>query len=156
DEVRADEAGRAGDEDSHRAESRCLAVLGALADRTGFGSVRLEVLRASQVRNRLAAAAEPVEGVAEVVVRVALVEIGRAGALQLPNGLLQERDRSGVVPALDPRVPLVVERVAVARDRRRWRRRRRRRSGRRLPDGRRPAWAGHGSRDHRWAGPATR
>src|SRR5262249_61244610 len=102
DEVRADEAGSAGDEDSHPAECRGLAVLGALADRTGFAAVRFEVLGLFQVRNRLAAAAEAEERVAEVVVRVALVRVGRAAAAQLPDRLLQGRECAREVAALPP------------------------------------------------------
>ena len=57
----------------------------------------LELVGALQVRDRLAAAAEPVERVAEVVVGVALVRVGGAEAAELLDGLLEERHCAGVV-----------------------------------------------------------
>src|SRR3954471_2034942 len=105
------------------------AALGEAPDVAGLAPARLELLRSPQVRDGLRAAAELVERVAEVVVRVALVGVRRAGARELLHRLLQKWERAVVVAALLQCVALVVERVtarsAHGGRRRRWRRRRR-------------------------------
>src|SRR5215217_9265956 len=105
------------------AERTASAVLRLLAHRAWLAAVRLELLGALEIGNGLVAAAELVERVAEVVVRVALVRICRAGPGELLHRLLQERERVRVVALSLQREAVVVECVAVGRaDCRRWRR----------------------------------
>ena len=72
-------------------------MLRGVADVAGLVAVRLELLGSLQVWDGLAAATQLVQRVAEVVVRVALVRVGRPGALQLLDGLLEVRQRARVV-----------------------------------------------------------
>src|SRR3954451_1173252 len=143
------------------------AALGEAPDVAGLAPARLELFRSPQVRDGLRAAAERVERVAEVVVRVALVGVRRARARELLHRLLQEWERAVVVAALLQCVALVVERVTAGSARggrrRRWRRGRgwrdrprrgggwggrRRRVRHGLPHGGRPAGADDGARHH--------
>src|SRR3954464_429991 len=127
------------------------AALGEAPDVAGLAPARLELLRSPQVRDGLRAAAELVERVAEVVVRVALVGVRRAGARELLHRLLQKWERAVVVAALLQCVALVVERVT-ARSAHGGRRGRggggRRRGGRRRGGGWRDRWR----RSGRWRG----
>src|SRR5881397_4026129 len=94
------------------------AALGALANVRRLVPLRLELLGALQVRDRLRATAAPVKGVAEVVVRVRLVRVGRARSRQLLHRLPEERHRAGEVALPDELVSAIVERVAVGAGRR--------------------------------------
>src|SRR5262245_41194809 len=87
-----------------------------------FVALRLEHLRALEVRLCLGATAELEQRVAEVVVRVALSRIGRAYALQRRDGLTEKRERLVVAPLLHQRPRLVVELLGRRRCRDRGRR----------------------------------
>src|SRR5215216_7384488 len=91
------------------AERTVSAVLRLLAHGPRLAAVRLQLLGALQVGDGLVAAAELVERVAEVVVRVALVRICWAGPGEPLDSLLEERQCARVVAALHQRVALVVE-----------------------------------------------
>src|SRR5947207_15951059 len=86
------------------------AALRALGQVCRLVPLGLELRGALEIRDCLSTAVAPVEGVAEVVVGVRLVRVRRAGAAELLHGLLQDRDRAGVVALLDQLVALVVER----------------------------------------------
>src|SRR6266513_3828490 len=88
------------------------AALHALQKLLRLVALRLELFGSLEVRDRLGAAAVPIEGVAEVVVRVGLVRIGWARARELPHGPLQQRNRAREVALLDQLVALVGQCVA--------------------------------------------
>src|SRR5437588_9082050 len=83
------------------------AVVGGLLRVVNLVPPRLDVLRNVEVRLGLVAQAERDERYAEVVVRVA--GDGRRLALELLHGLLEQRQRRGVVVLLHQLVRLVVQ-----------------------------------------------
>src|SRR4051812_34641555 len=98
-----------------RVGSGLLARLRALAPRferrVDFRPVRLQRLGAVEVRLRLVAAAELEEGVAEVVVRIALGEVARSGTAKRRDRLLEQGERLRVAPLLHEPPCAVVQRV---------------------------------------------
>ena len=135
DEVRADEAGRAGDEDAHGAHrTRRLSPLALLriARLVDLLAMALELLRAIRCGQRLVAAAELGKRDARGCTRVGLVELRRCpGERRRPAAQRAPRLRS---PRPGSARRLVGERDSVRRGTRRrrrrgrWRRRRRSRS----------------------------
>src|SRR6187402_2749249 len=98
---------------------RSGALLRGLAVARDLLPLALDLLRAVEVRDRLRAAAEPEERLADVVVRVRLVEL--TAALERGERLLRDRERFLVPAVVEELRRLVGERDAVAALLLRWR-----------------------------------